>query len=81
MNNEIWKDVKGYEGLYQVSDLGRVMCIEHYDCYKRLIRPMMLKPYSNDKGFIIIDLYDFNCNKKVFKVLDLVNDAFNCIYQ
>ena len=56
MNNEIWKDVKGYEGLYQVSDLGRVMCIEHYDCYKRLIRPMMLKPYSNDKGFIIIDL-------------------------
>ena len=21
---EIWKDVKGYEGLYQVSSLGRV---------------------------------------------------------
>ena len=24
MENEIWKDVKGYEGLYQVSNLGRV---------------------------------------------------------
>ena len=22
--NEIWKDVKGFEGLYQVSNLGRV---------------------------------------------------------
>ena len=24
MQNEIWKDVIGYEGLYQVSNLGRV---------------------------------------------------------
>lgn len=24
MENEIWKDVVGYEGLYQVSNLGRV---------------------------------------------------------
>ena len=24
MENEIWKDVKGYEGLYQVSNLGRI---------------------------------------------------------
>lgn len=25
---EIWKDIKGYEGLYQVSDLGRVKSLE-----------------------------------------------------
>ena len=24
MTNEIWKDIAGYEGLYQVSNLGRV---------------------------------------------------------
>lgn len=24
MENEVWKDIKGYEGLYQVSNLGRV---------------------------------------------------------
>lgn len=24
MINEIWKDIKGYEGRYQVSNLGRV---------------------------------------------------------
>lgn len=25
---EIWKDIKGYEGLYQVSNLGKVKSIE-----------------------------------------------------
>ncbi len=24
MDNEVWKDIKGYEGLYQISNLGRV---------------------------------------------------------
>lgn len=24
MGNEIWKDIKGYEGIYQISNLGRV---------------------------------------------------------
>lgn len=30
MENEIWKDVIGYEGLYQVSNLGRVKSLPHY---------------------------------------------------
>lgn len=29
MDNEIWKDIKGFEGLYQVSNLGRVKSVEH----------------------------------------------------
>ena len=24
MSNEIWKDIKGYEGLYSISNTGRV---------------------------------------------------------
>ena len=28
LENEIWKDCKGYEGLYQVSSLGRVKSLE-----------------------------------------------------
>ena len=28
MNKEIWKDVLGYEGLYQVSNLGRVKSLD-----------------------------------------------------
>ena len=26
---EIWKDIKGYEGIYQVSNLGRVKSLHH----------------------------------------------------
>ena len=29
-DNEVWKDIKGCEGLYQVSNLGRVRSIDHY---------------------------------------------------
>jgi hypothetical protein len=28
MNNEIWKDIKGYEGLYQVSNTGKIKSTE-----------------------------------------------------
>lgn len=28
--NEQWKDIPGYEGRYQVSDLGRVRSLDHY---------------------------------------------------
>ena len=28
MNKEIWKDIVGYEGLYQVSNLGRVKSLK-----------------------------------------------------
>ena len=27
LNNEVWKDIKGYEGLYQVSNMGRVKSV------------------------------------------------------
>lgn len=53
---EVWKDIPGYEGLYQVSDQGRVRsldrCVEVNDpkrklfkrCYKgQLLRPGMVR--------------------------------------
>ena len=27
--NEIWKDIEGYDGIYQVSNLGRVRSVDH----------------------------------------------------
>ena len=30
MHNEIWKDIKGYEGLYQVSNFGKVKSLARY---------------------------------------------------
>lgn len=51
---EIWKDVVGYEGLYIVSNFGRVASLNRqrrFDngqvrCYKaKLLKPVMRKPY------------------------------------
>jgi uncharacterized protein YerC len=29
MSNEVWKDIAGYEGIYQVSNMGRVRSLPH----------------------------------------------------
>lgn len=34
MEEEIWKDIPGYEGSYQVSNLGRVKSLDRYITYK-----------------------------------------------
>lgn len=41
---EVWKDIDGYEGLYQVSNLGRVRSLDRYDLYKRFHRGVVLIP-------------------------------------
>ena len=49
---EIWKDIKGYEGLYQVSNYGRVKSIGRHTKWKnstRFIRERML--VFGDDGF------------------------------
>ena len=30
MENEIWKDIEGYEGIYQVSNFGRIRSLDRY---------------------------------------------------
>lgn len=33
---EVWKDISGYEGLYQVSNLGRIKSLERFDSLEPL---------------------------------------------
>ena len=67
MNKEIWKDVVGYEGLYQVSSLGRI---------KRLVRyKRRLKPQKNIQGYLKVGLYK-NGKCKIFSIHNLVANAF-----
>jgi hypothetical protein len=46
---ENWKDVVGYEGLYQVSDLGRVRALAKVDAsgHKRKAKPIKMSPNSD----------------------------------
>ena len=60
---ELWKDVKNYEGLYQVSTLGRVRSFDKYidvkirNVDKVLKRGKILKPVYNKDGYLKVYLY------------------------
>lgn len=52
--NETWKDIKGYEGLYQVSNLGRVKSLSRMVEHRgRLISvsEKILKQSKNHQGY------------------------------
>jgi hypothetical protein len=57
---EIWKDVKGYEGLYQVSSLGKVKSLSREvkgrGNSKRLLPERILKPTNNGHGYELVML-------------------------
>ena len=60
---EVWKDIPGYEGLYQASTYGRI---------KSIITGKIMKPYVQIKGYLRINLL----NNKKFLVHRLVALTF-----
>ena len=68
MNNEIWKDVTNYEGLYQVSNLGRVKSIGYGT--ERILKLVRLK-----NGYLKVSLWK-NSKNKQFLVHRIVAQAF-----
>lgn len=69
MEQEIWKDIPGYEGFYQVSNLGNVKGL-YRRCYGRY-----LSPAKNSKGYRYVCLYREG-KAKCMKVYRLVAIAF-----
>lgn len=67
---EIWKDIKGYEGIYQVSNLGRVKSLGNNKTKKEKI----LKPAIN-RGYLRITIQKDGINKKKY-VHRLVAETF-----
>lgn len=53
---EIWKDINGYEGLYQVSNLGRVKSLDRVDCSGRHRVGVTLKPGTSHNGYLFVRL-------------------------
>lgn len=66
MDKEIWKDVEGYEGLYQVSNLGNVKS------YKK--KEHILKQWKRSKYFLV-DLWK-NGNRDIRSIHHLVYETF-----
>ena len=69
--NEIWRPVKYYEGLYEVSNLGRVRSLD----YNRSGQIVVLKLRPREKGYLKAELRK-NGKNKLFFVHRLVAWAF-----
>ena len=76
--DETWKPVVGYEGLYEVSDYGRVRSVPHEVPSRNGVRVSpgrMRNPFKNKTGYVIINL----CKNGIIKnhtIHRLVAEAF-----
>ena len=84
MMEEIWKDIEGYEGLYQVSNLGRVRSLGR-DIVRRTrygtmapyhINGKVLKPLHSQGDYCYVHLFDKDGASINHKVHRLVAKAF-----
>lgn len=71
---EIWKDVKGYETIYQVSDLGRVKRLTSLDSLGRRKTTRIMAVHVHN-GYVIIRLSK-NSIRKTYSVHRLVAKVF-----
>jgi len=71
MKREIWLPVEGYEGIYEISDFGRVRSLN----YKLTGETRILRLRKNKDGYLQVDLRK-DGKKKTFKVHRLVALAF-----
>lgn len=62
---EIWKDIEGYEGLYQISNYGRVKSFRAFDVKKQchIYREKILKCSTNKQGYKMLG------NKRVHRLV------------
>ena len=75
MTEEVWKDLVGYEGLYQVSDFVRVRGLDRLDSIGRRREGRVLKYGYTNEGYKMVLLYK-NANSVKFLVHRLVAQTF-----
>lgn len=65
---ENWKAISGYDGIYEVSDMGRV---------RHALTGHIKKPYQHPSGYMFVYLYRASDkSNKMLRVHRLVADAF-----
>ncbi len=66
LEQEIWKDIDGYEGIYQISNLGRLKSLERKINYgNRILKEKILKSPVANIGYCMVNLYKDNSRKLV----------------
>ena len=73
--NEVWRPIEGFEGLYEVSNLGRVKSVERIDSNNHPVKERILKPDKHNNGYLYVALWK-DGRKKNYAVHRLVSKAF-----
>mgnify|MGYP006921383009 CR=1 FL=1 len=73
--HEQWADIEGYEGLYEVSNFGRVKRLKRTNCNNQHKSDKIMSPTFNDKGYLRIS-FKINSISKTFSVARLVGLHF-----
>lgn len=64
---EVWKDIAGYEGLYQVSNLGNVKSLDRYVPHKtfgkKFCKGHTMATHINNAGYVTVNLCRGNSYK------------------
>lgn len=67
---ELWKDIKGYEGLYQCSSWGNIRSLDRYipwrNGYKQFRKGQIIKPKQNKNGYLQFALNKNGQRKMVY---------------
>lgn len=74
--NEEWKNIKGYENLYQVSNYGRIKSLKKHSIFNNRTYPTkILKCHINTKKYLDVELC--RCNKSHrYRIHRLVAEHF-----
>lgn len=77
---EIWKDIKGYEGYYQVSNFGRVKSVSrkvvnHINGSTRLVQSKIMSACDNGNGYLFVHLRKDGSRKSAY-IHRIVAEAF-----
>lgn len=64
--NEIWKDVEGYEGLYQVSNMGRIKGLPRIICDGKNIKERIFSIKNSKGDYLRFNLINGRLRKTIY---------------
>ena len=64
--SEIWKEIKGYEGYYCVSNHGRIKSLDRIDCNNHFRKGKMCRMILTKEGYYKVELSKNGISKRYF---------------